>query len=103
METNCSACGTYVPEMSRLYTSAEAERILNRKKAVVSQKRKEDVVYFFKQKMCGIIMILIGVLCPMFLDGDATFSLIAIPMGIGLFITKKKLMNFRQKAEELIL
>ena len=97
MATNCRACAACVPEMSRLYTLAEAERLLNRKKAVVSQKRKEDMVYFFKQKMCGIIMLLIGILCPIFLDGDATFSLIALPMGIGLFITKKKLMNFKQR------
>ena len=103
MVTNCKACAACVPEMPRLYTLAEAERLLNKKKAVVSQRRKWDMVYFFKQKICGIIMLLIGIFCPIFLDGDATFSLIAIPMGIGLFITKKKLMNFRQKAGELIL
>ncbi len=95
MATNCRACGTYVPEMSRLYTSAKSERTLNRKEVVVSQKHKEDMVYFFKQKICGIIMLLIGIFCPIFLNGDATFSLFAIPMGIGLLITKKRLMNFK--------
>ena len=95
MATNCRACDACVPEIPRLYTSAESKRQLNRKKAVVSQKRKEDMVYFFKQKICGIIMTLFGIFCPIFLDGDATFSLIAIPMGIGLLVTKKKLMNFR--------
>lgn len=97
MVTNCRACAACVPEMPRLYTSAEAEMLFNRKKAVVSQKRKEDMVYFFKQKVCGSIMLLIGILCPIFLDGDATFSLIAIPMGIGLLVSKKKLMYLRQR------
>lgn len=103
MAIKCRACTACVPEMPRLYTLAEAERLLNRKKAVWLQKRKKDMVYFFKQKMCGIIMLSIGIFCPILLDGDATFSLIAIPMGICLLITKKKLMSFRQKAEELIL
>lgn len=97
MVTNCRACAACVPEMARLYTLAEAEMLLNRKKAIVSQKGKEDMIYFIKQKICGIIMILIGIFCPIFLDGDATFSLIAIPMGIGLLVSKKKLMNFRQR------
>lgn len=94
MATNCRVCDACVPEIPRLYTSDETERLLNRNKVVISQKRKEDMVYFFKQKICGIIMTFIGIFCPIFLDGDATFSLIAIPMGIGLLVTKKKLMNF---------
>lgn len=96
MVTNCRACVACVSEIPRLYTSDEAERPLNRKKDVVPKKRKEDMVYFFKQKICGIIMILIGIICPIFLDGDATFSLIAIPMGIGLLVTKKRIMCISQ-------
>lgn len=95
MVTDCRACAACVPKMPRLYTSDKAESSLNRKKDVVPKKRKEDMVYFFKQKICGIIMTFIGIFCPIFLDGDATFSLVAIPMGIGLLVTKKKLMNFR--------
>lgn len=37
-------------------------------------------------------MLSIGISCPILLDGDATFSLIAIPMGIGLLVTKKRIM-----------
>ena len=49
MATNCKACAACVSEIPRLYTSDEAERLLNRNKAVISQKRKEDMVYFFKR------------------------------------------------------
>lgn len=41
MATNCRACAACVPEMPRLYTLAEAERLLYRKKAVGLQKRKK--------------------------------------------------------------
>ena len=39
-------------------------------------------------------MLGIGIACPM-IDGDATFSLIAVPMGIGLLVTKERVMDFR--------
>ncbi len=91
MATNCGTCSTYVPEMTRLYPLVEEKQ----KKAIASKKHKENMIYFFKQKVCGIIMLLIGIFCPILLDGDATFSLFAMPMGIDLLITKKRLMKFR--------
>lgn len=66
-------------EYEPLYTLTEAEN-----------------VYYMKQKLFGLVMLAIGVAAPFLLDGDATFSLLAVPMGIGLMITKQKVMMFRR-------
>ena len=39
-------------------------------------------------------MAAIGIITPVLLDGDATFSLIALPVGIYLIFTKEKVMMF---------
>lgn len=68
----------------RLYTLDEAEKIINRRR-----------IYFLKQRLSGLLMLMIGIICPIVFDGDATFSLFAMPMGIGLFVTKQRVMSFR--------
>lgn len=68
----------------RLYTLDEAEKIIARRR-----------IYFMKQKLCGILMMTIGIICPIVSDGDATFSLIAVPLGIFLIFTKQRVMSFR--------
>lgn len=56
--------------------------------------RKKERLYYIKQKLSGLSMIVIGIIIPFLLDGDATFSLIALPLGIGLLVTKQRVMNF---------
>lgn len=68
----------------RLYTLDEAEEIISRRR-----------FYFMKQKLCGILMMAIGIICPIVFNGDATFSLIVVPIGIGLLVTKQQVMNFK--------
>lgn len=75
-----------------LYTLTEAEKIIDYNRSEVKLKRKAERVYYIKQKISGLIMLTIGIITPLLLDGDATFSLFAVPMGIGLIITKKKVM-----------
>ncbi len=41
-----------------------------------------------KQKIMGLIMIIISIMLPIVLDGDATASVIIILLGIWLFFTK---------------
>lgn len=95
MVANCRRCDVYEPESIRLYTLEDAEVILNRKKQFALSKKKSEAIYFLKQKLCGFVMLLIGALCPIFMDGDATFSLFAIPLGLWLLVTKKRVMDFR--------
>lgn len=71
-------------------TYSEWERIHTQK----VQKRKAERVYYIKQKLSGLTMASLGIIAPILLDGDATFSLIALPLGIWLLFTKKKVMMF---------
>lgn len=51
--------------------------------------------YFLKQKMSGVVMIVLGILLPLLFNGDATGSLFLLPLGIFLLVTKDKVMDFR--------
>ena len=71
-------------------TYSEWERIHTQK----ARKRKAETIYYIKQKLSGLTMASIGIIVPILLDGDATFSLIALPLGIYLLFTKEKVMMF---------
>ena len=53
-----------------------------------------DKIYYLKQKLCGVVLVSIGVIIPFILDGDATVSLLLIPLGLYLIFTKNKIMYF---------
>lgn len=53
--------------------------------------------YYIKQKISGIIIALIGILIPILDNGNATFTLLALPLGIYLMTTKAKIMDFDGK------
>lgn len=87
--------------MEKLYTLEEAKKIIeeeNKQKAIRMAKRKAqkraEAIYYIKQKLSGLTMAAIGIITPILLDGDATFSLIALPLGIWLMFTKEKVMMF---------
>ena len=62
----------------------------NRKHAADKAERK----YYIKQKLSGLTFAVIGIITPILLGGDVTFSLIALPLGIWLMFTKEKVMMF---------
>ena len=81
------------------YTLDQAKEILReeaRQKRLARQKReakrKAKTIYFLKQKMMGIALIIISVLIPILLDGDATASLLFLPLGIYVLFTKEKVI-----------
>ena len=83
------------------YTLDQARRIIaeeNRQKAIRTAKRKSqkraETIYYIKQKLSGLTLTAVGIITPILLDGDATFSLIALPLGIYLLFTKEKVMMF---------
>ena len=57
-------------------------------------KRKAEREYYIRQKLSGLVMAAVGIVIPILLDGDATFSLFALPVGIWLLFTKEKVMMF---------
>ena len=83
------------------YTLDQARQIIaeeNRQKAIRRAERKArkkaERKYYIKQKLSGLTMAAIGIFTPILLDGDCTFSLIALPLGIWLLFTKEKVMLF---------
>ena len=58
------------------------------------RKRKAERTYYIKQKLSGLTMAAVGIVMPILLDGDGTFSIIALPLGIYLIFTKEKIMMF---------
>ena len=56
--------------------------------------KKAETIYYIKQKLSGLTMAAIGIITPILLDGDCTFSLFALPVGIWLLFTKEKVMMF---------
>lgn len=84
-----------ISEYEPLYALTEVEKIIdynNRSKA----KRKAERAYYMKQKLSGLIMLSIGIITPFLLDGDATFSLVAVPLGMFLILTRQKVMLLRR-------
>lgn len=83
------------------YTLDQARQIIaeeNRQKAIIIARRKArkraERKYYIKQKLSGLTMAAVGIITPFVLDGDATFSLFALPVGIWLLFTKEKIMMF---------
>lgn len=83
------------------YTLDQARQIIaeeNKQKAIRRAERKArkraEAIYYIKQKLSGVVFAAIGIITPILLDGDCTFSLIALPVGIWLLFTKEKVMKF---------
>lgn len=77
-----------------VYTYEEWLKEYNRREAKRRIKQKTEHLYYMKQRLSGVMMAAIGIITPFLLDGDATFSLIALPLGIFLMMTWEKVMTF---------
>ena len=55
---------------------------------------RRKIMYFLKQKLCGLILVAIGVVVPVLLDGDATASILLVPLGLYLTFTRERIMEF---------
>lgn len=56
--------------------------------------KRKNFMYYLKQKLCGIVLVGIGVIAPLVCDGDATVSAFIIPLGLYIMFTKEKVMMF---------
>ena len=70
------------------YTLSEAKRIINAERKA----KKESLLYKAKQKIIGLLAIGISIASPLLLDGDATISVIMLPLGIYMLFTKEKVV-----------
>lgn len=54
--------------------------------------KQTDKVYFIKQKLCGLILVIVAFILPLLTSGDVTSSIVVLPLGVWLLVTKEKLM-----------
>ena len=70
------------------YTLREAKRIINAERKA----KRESLLYKAKQKLIGVVAICVSIASPLLLDGDATISLIMLPLGLYFLFTKEKVV-----------
>lgn len=77
-----------------VYTYEEWLKEYNRRETKRRIRQRTERLCYMKQRISGAIMTAIGIVTPFVLDGDATFSLVALPLGIFLMMTQEKVMTF---------
>lgn len=83
--------------MKTIYSVGSDEEWLreyNRRETKRRIRQRTEHLYYLKQRLSGAAMAVIGIVAPFLLGGDATFSLIALPLGIFLMLTREKVMTF---------
>lgn len=64
------------------------KRAKERKQLKIQEKRRR--LYFLKQKVVGVFLLVLTIFAVKLLEGDATIALITIPLGLGLIFGKEK-------------
>lgn len=77
-----------------VYTYDEWLKEYNRRETKRRIRQRTEHLYYIKQCLSGTIMAAIGIIAPFVLDGDATVSLVTLPLGIFLLLTREKVMTF---------
>ena len=77
-----------------VYTYDEWLKEYNRQETKRRIRQRKERLYYMKQRLSGVMMVAIGVIMPFVLDGVVTVSLVALPLGIFLLLTKEKVMTF---------
>ena len=72
---------------SESLTFEEWEAIHN----AIKEEKREEKRYFRKQKTVGGLLVLCSVLCPLLLQ-DITASVFLFPLGVGVMVTKEKVV-----------
>ena len=70
------------------HTLAEAKRIINAERNA----KREEFLYKAKQKLLGVVAIAASIASPLLLSGDATISIIMLPLGIYVLFTKERVI-----------
>ena len=77
-----------------VYTYNEWLKEYHRRETKRRIRQRTERLYYIKQRLSGLVMTTIGMIVPFLLDGDVTFSLFALPVGIFLMLTREKVMTF---------
>lgn len=77
-----------------VYTYDEWFKEYKRREAKRRIRQRTEHFHCMKQRVCGVIMAAVGIISPLLLNGEAGFSLFALPLGIFLLLTKEKVVTF---------
>ncbi len=77
-----------------MYTYKEWLKEYNRRETKRRIRQRTKHLYYMKQRFSGLVMAVTGIVVPFILGGDATVSLLVLPLGIFLILTKEKVMIF---------
>lgn len=77
-----------------VYTYEEWLKEYNRRETKRRIRQRTEHLYYMKQRLSGAVMVAMGVVMPFVLNGDATFSIVALPLGIFLMLTREKVITF---------
>ncbi len=86
------AYNSRLEEIETVYTYEEWLREYNRRETQRRIIQRTEQLYYIKQKFSGLVVAAIGIITPFLLDGDATVSLVTVPLGVFLMFTKEKVM-----------
>lgn len=64
------------------------KRARERKQLKIQEKRRR--LYFLKQKVIGVFLLILTIFAVKLLEGDATIALITVPLGLVLIFSKEK-------------
>lgn len=77
-----------------VYTYEEWLKEYNRRETKRRIKQRTEHLYYMKQRLSGVIMVVVGIVTPFLFERDATVSLFVLPLGIFLLLTREKVMTF---------
>lgn len=64
------------------------KRAKERKQLKIQEKRRR--LYFLKQKVVGVFLLILTIFAIRLLDGDTTIALLTVPLGLTLIFSKEK-------------
>lgn len=79
----------YARQIEEMYTLKEARRIIEMERV----EKREVFLHKTKQKLLGILAIGVSIIAPLLLDGDATASIIMLPLGLYTLFTRQNIIN----------
>lgn len=79
----------YARQIEEMYTLKEARRIIEMERV----EKREVFLHKTKQKLLGILAIGVSIASPLLLDGDATASIIMLPLGLYTLFTRQNIIN----------
>ena len=83
---------TYAQSTTDIHKEALDTYYRRRNRQKRAERRRQEKLYYIKQKLFGVLFAAFGILIPFIADGDATMSLFIIPMALYMIFTKEKVL-----------